>query len=394
MAKGIGAFAVLQQPRPSAAGTAGALLGAALNLLITPDRRAEPIISGSFGAVCFWITLFFWKPRCKIFLDKVCVSQTDEELKRRSILSLGAILANSRRMLLLWDPTYITRLWCVLELASYSKLRQNILGDVHFRPLMQSTVVSCMSCSMSLFLIFNGFSKFAPSLFLPLTFISVLVPVILAAHFFRRFAKDIAFLSEQLRNFSTGSANCFCCTANHIHPGTGAGIPCDRVPVEETVKVLFGSTSRFDEFVQTDLAQRFKAQSLLLWRHTVVSCLPFFWFGIGLVVSYMRTGDMSVAVFKLGDSIGNILVTGPVAMDIGLRVVHLAKNAPMTGVKGVTVTIGTSIVVTVPLVAIIIAETLGEKVGEHLFSSTFIGRWLYYIAFVPIAVGLFNVRCR
>eukprot|EP00929_Paragymnodinium_shiwhaense_P040354 TRINITY_DN21083_c0_g1_i2.p1 TRINITY_DN21083_c0_g1~~TRINITY_DN21083_c0_g1_i2.p1 ORF type:complete len:338 (-),score=17.86 TRINITY_DN21083_c0_g1_i2:43-984(-) len=42
-----------------------------------------------------------------VFLDKLCIHQTDECLKAKGIGSIGAFLLHSREMLLLWDSTYI-----------------------------------------------------------------------------------------------------------------------------------------------------------------------------------------------------------------------------------------------------------------------------------------------
>ena len=63
-----------------------------------------------FAFVAFCITLLLWRPRKLVFLDIACIHQTDEERKGEAILSMGAFLKQSNSMLILWDPTWVTRL--------------------------------------------------------------------------------------------------------------------------------------------------------------------------------------------------------------------------------------------------------------------------------------------
>ena len=63
-----------------------------------------------FGLVAFCITLLLWRPRKLVFLDIACIHQTDEGRKGEAIMSMGAFLKQSSSMLVLWDPTWVTRL--------------------------------------------------------------------------------------------------------------------------------------------------------------------------------------------------------------------------------------------------------------------------------------------
>ena len=65
---------------------------------------------------CFFcLTLFFWRCRFSIFLDVICIDQKDETRKAKGIISMGAILKSSDSILVLWDSSYSSRLWCVWE---------------------------------------------------------------------------------------------------------------------------------------------------------------------------------------------------------------------------------------------------------------------------------------
>ena len=54
-----------------------------------------------------------------LWVDKLCIHQTDLELKAKQIAALPVFVAHASRMLILWDETYFERLWCNLELATF-----------------------------------------------------------------------------------------------------------------------------------------------------------------------------------------------------------------------------------------------------------------------------------
>ena len=48
----------------------------------------------------------------------------------RAVQSLGGILSNSKRLLVLSDGHYWSRLWCVFEIAAFSKRADNCRIDI------------------------------------------------------------------------------------------------------------------------------------------------------------------------------------------------------------------------------------------------------------------------
>ena len=54
-----------------------------------------------------------------LWVDKLCIHQTDLDLKSKQIAALPVFVAHASRMLILWDETYFERLWCNLELATF-----------------------------------------------------------------------------------------------------------------------------------------------------------------------------------------------------------------------------------------------------------------------------------
>ena len=80
-------------------------------------------VCGLTGFVC---VVVLWRPSELVFLDKVCISQSDSTRKKHGIKSIGAILKASQRMVVLWDPTWARRLWCVFELAVAAALEKKL----------------------------------------------------------------------------------------------------------------------------------------------------------------------------------------------------------------------------------------------------------------------------
>ncbi|CAE7188437.1 CAPN15, partial [Symbiodinium microadriaticum] len=71
------------------------------------------------GSASYVLTLIFWRRSELVFVDRCCIHQTNPQLKAEGLVSLGAIIKSSDALLVLWDPTYAQRLWCMLELAAF-----------------------------------------------------------------------------------------------------------------------------------------------------------------------------------------------------------------------------------------------------------------------------------
>ncbi|CAE7653746.1 unnamed protein product, partial [Symbiodinium pilosum] len=86
-----------------------------------------PRAAVDFPMVVFFMFFFFghrltlgvWSP--SLWLDKLCICQSDEDGKAEAISALPEFVRRSSRMLILWDETYFERLWCNLEIAIFVK---------------------------------------------------------------------------------------------------------------------------------------------------------------------------------------------------------------------------------------------------------------------------------
>ena len=60
--------------------------------------------------------------RC-FWFDRICVDQQNASLKLQTIQAIPGFVAQSKKMLVLWDDTYFERLWC-----SFPKSESTFLG--------------------------------------------------------------------------------------------------------------------------------------------------------------------------------------------------------------------------------------------------------------------------
>lgn len=76
--------------------------------------------------------------RC--FLDFVSISQTDERLMQEGIDNIGNFLAATAELRVLWSEPYLTRIWCIFELAAFRKM--NPTGKIRVVPLLVDAACS------------------------------------------------------------------------------------------------------------------------------------------------------------------------------------------------------------------------------------------------------------
>jgi len=201
---------------------------------------------GLFG---FLTTLFLWQRVRKlfcfrsreVFMDKLCIHQTDPNLKAKGILGLAGFLALSDRLVVLWSPRYFTRLWCVYEIASWLSQRKSLL-KIQMEPVAQGAFVACVMGGMSfLMVVMVWLARLSNIVYGIAMGVSMMAVVPLPLHIIRRSVRDLQRMPAQIHNFAFANAECFCCSVNHVIPNTGITIPCDRDVINTKLNVWFRS---------------------------------------------------------------------------------------------------------------------------------------------------------
>ncbi|CAE6961226.1 unnamed protein product [Symbiodinium natans] len=228
---------------------------------VLPLRLAEGVRypwCALFGALGYYLTLLLWRRRKKVFVDIVCIDQNDAKFTAMALLSLPAILQRSEGMLVVWDSTWASRLWCVFELAAFIHSRRT--GEkMHLliRPIVMGPALVSMTCGLVVATVAFS-SNFVEGHIswqrtLGIVMIVSALCLLFCAHNVRVFCRNIDNLQKQLVDFRVENARCSCCDrcdANHIDRATGEPLRCDRKILTEVITTWFGSIESFERQVQ------------------------------------------------------------------------------------------------------------------------------------------------
>ncbi|CAE7372663.1 GPI10 [Symbiodinium sp. CCMP2456] len=64
------------------------------------------MVGGTLVAI---VTIIFWRCRTPVFVDVMCIHQSDPSLKSEALLSMGAFLQSSESLHVWWDETFVER---------------------------------------------------------------------------------------------------------------------------------------------------------------------------------------------------------------------------------------------------------------------------------------------
>eukprot|EP00927_Polykrikos_kofoidii_P083293 TRINITY_DN8499_c0_g1_i2.p1 TRINITY_DN8499_c0_g1~~TRINITY_DN8499_c0_g1_i2.p1 ORF type:complete len:512 (-),score=51.98 TRINITY_DN8499_c0_g1_i2:155-1690(-) len=284
----------------SALVAAGALPVMGSSIFVNDKELVLSFWSHSAGVLCFVLTLLFWPSGQLVFLDTICISQVNTKRQLDGVRSIGAFLKASQSMLVLLDSTYVTRLWCVFEIAAYNKLMDDFPDkQLQFKPLPQG--------SMFIF----GFLFFALQEYLLIMdhaiasfhLVHIVLSFFLSVAFFnsmRHYQHVMAKLRGQLKGFTMDASKCFCCTVGHVHPDTRSQLLCDRDTVYPCVEAWFGSSEAFQNFVQHSLCDAFVTETTregMPYKIVVMGSLPMFWASMDVIAGLVRQDQWADALF-------------------------------------------------------------------------------------------------
>lgn len=288
----------------------------------SPDWKwsSWSLISGFVVAV---VVLLLWRPREPVFLDRICINKNNMEEKKASIFSLGGILKRSEKMMVLWDPTWSTRLWCLFELSAFLKSRGSSEAKLLIRPTFLGP------CSM---ILFSGICF----VMLPVTTISFnpswwpfgsLLPALGALLFLfiggyvmvgalRAYFRSLETLQERLQNISFDDCRCACCDLGHRLEGVD--LLCDREIVKECVSIWFGSPEAFEDCIRSELlaAVTWRLKQDVFTRHWSLSVtIPVFWGFLDLAASFAIIHEYEEALSFIIEGLVLWLLCGPILLD-------------------------------------------------------------------------------
>ncbi|CAE7477754.1 unnamed protein product [Symbiodinium sp. CCMP2456] len=261
-------------------------------------------LTGTLAMPVFLLTFPYCScasPKC--FLDVVSIHQTDRALKMRGVYGLGGFLKVSEEMRVLWSPPYLTRLWCVFELAAFRKA--NPSKPLCLKPLFVESQVF-------LFMIGSGLSTGAyiahqldQGYGLGIVALT-LAPLVLVVQTNRKFMREEKNLTVSLENFDLRNAEC------HLE--------ADRVFVSMAIAAWYGSEEEFTDYVRGPLRKELLAAGGLdlPFSYALFTAISPFCMVLDIVVAMIRGGapvDAVLAEF-IGAGLGVTLLFMPVCCKI------------------------------------------------------------------------------
>ena len=208
------------------------------------------------GVLVTCLVAMFWQPQTQVFFDRICISQVDAALKAQAIFSLAGLLKSSDQMLILWDPTWTQRLWCLFELAAFLQSRKTQKQALTVRPVFLGPVSICVFLTMSTLAMPGTMTPLqGQNIFIPIGSVLLLgmIAAFPAVSTVRSYFRDLDVMKQQLLSISFDATKSACCDQNHVDPRTGQSLLCDRKIVKECVNIWFGNQQVFEDAVRSEV---------------------------------------------------------------------------------------------------------------------------------------------
>ncbi|CAE7333058.1 HERC1 [Symbiodinium sp. CCMP2592] len=233
-----------------AIGTALACVGVLLGVL--PLMYEWEFLEGEVISMSFWANvagvfsstggLLLFPYICgkdrRCFLDCACIDQTDQARMQAGIRSIGGFLQAAEELHVLWSEPYLTRLWCVFELAAYQKL--NPSGKVTIAPVFVEVIV-CL-----LFVYLHIASWFFVAIRTSALGRTIWIWIALAC-----FGGSLFPLVHALRHICTYKQVLLTNVGNFQFETLACANESDRDTIREAIVRWYGSEEAFSEFVRS-----------------------------------------------------------------------------------------------------------------------------------------------
>ena len=268
------------------------------------------------GFIAAVMTLLIWRSQRQVFLDRICINQDDQDLKRASIYSLGGIIAQSQEMLVLWDSTWSERLWCQYEFAAFlsNRTEEQVL-------VIRPTFLGPCSCiffmgTLIIFLLLTAWPVHDDALIL---FVGFQIFLLMCGYFIvialRSYFRRVQELKEKMRSFSFDHSRSACCEVDHTVDGRE--IICDREMVKECVSIWFGDQEAFEDYVRTKVTNNLAAEldGVFTRSWSLAVTIPVFWTFLDWSAGYMSTGKDEDGMSLLLDGFVLWFFSGPTVVD-------------------------------------------------------------------------------
>lgn len=199
------------------------------------------IVAGALSSSCGLLLFPYICGPCgdrRCFLDCACIDQTDQARMQAGIRSIGGFLQAAEELHVLWSEPYLTRLWCVFELAAYQKLKPS--GRITIAPVFVEVIV-CL-----LFVYLHVASWFFVAIRTSALGRTTWIWIALAC-----FGGSLFPLVHALRHICTYKQVLLSNVGNFQFDTLACANESDREVIREAIVRWYGSVEAFSEFVRS-----------------------------------------------------------------------------------------------------------------------------------------------
>eukprot|EP00929_Paragymnodinium_shiwhaense_P033626 TRINITY_DN18430_c0_g1_i5.p1 TRINITY_DN18430_c0_g1~~TRINITY_DN18430_c0_g1_i5.p1 ORF type:complete len:558 (+),score=29.50 TRINITY_DN18430_c0_g1_i5:109-1782(+) len=311
-------------------------------------QLADMVAFSVVGPLAFLAVFFHWQRilRCLgqasilLFVDKLCISQHNDEKKSQGILGLASFLKRSRRLVVLWSPTYFSRLWCTYELAAWFRYEKP-LSSIRFLPVEIPSLLLAGFLAIGISSLVYYIELLMHWKWMALSITTQFSAWVFFAYHAQVHIQHIFALRRELESFEVQRCSCYCCSHDHRHPESGKPLMCDRAMVDNALKSWSDKSeadaaqgddhlSCFNREVSTTLKQyTFDAlperQAFLRYGDFLFMFLPYVWMLIdSTAVNHARGYPNMWLHFTTGLVL--FFATLPLAMNIFMRMIYAAPR--------------------------------------------------------------------
>lgn len=288
------------------------------------DTKYNPLYSPSCQVVATTVFLLVFlfghnlRPAKTMFLDKVCIHQTDAKKKAAGIQAIDQFIHRSSTMLIMYNDDYFERLWCCFELAARASENAHIV----MLPLWRAPCVLAIAVGFTIAHVAEYYCIVAygvdppPPSFYAVSITFHLLPMLFMFDATVRATRQKTKLAQTLRTFKVTNTKCF--------------DPKDRVVVEKAISSWFSSEGKAKDGVDAKAIERFELDVREGKTNAMIRA------SIGNQPGLLRMRELLIA---------NLIVWIPTVCDFAAHnhapgwIAGLAWNAPLFSVAFMVVTL-------------------------------------------------------
>lgn len=331
-------------------------------------------------------TLLLWRPKNQVFLDRICINQANKNMKTEAILSLAGLLRKSDTMLILWDPSWTTRLWCLFELSAFLKSSTTRKQTLVVRPIFLGRI------SIAVFLTLTAFNfplTIAPFDRAKMT--SLLIPIgcglllgvsvgYWTVSTVRKYFRELEVMKQQLLDISFDLTRSTCCDLKHQGPA-GEVLLCDRKVVKRCVNIWFGSQEAFENTVRSEVLEilsRDLSERVFTTPWVLGVTSPVVWSFMDFAASFAENFDVDLwwrsdSICFLLEGLSIWLLAIPSIKDVMIPLSRLMQSKPASSFAEVLKNAGVSFIVSIPIMILLLCYVWTRNPNPARRAVTFTG---------------------